>query len=374
MKIYNLLISQDLIPIITQHIAENYPKTKQELWLSRYYYIIDKIYITSSYYQDRGASLNMKNLSELFNIPSDKTSKIMKFLQDNNIIRCTKGYIVGVSSKQYKINSEYKKNIINISQKMELKETKKEYNDFLTNYFYNLKQISINIPLIILSDIEQMSIIKNIQNLSFNLVQPISNSRVYHSICNLKRENRKYLSWNNQNIYQSDIVASQVFLGLMMYINNSGISIEDQPQDIKNLYKILTNDDFYNIMMLETGHKDRNKFKQAFFKSVYFNKVEGMNNKISKTFEKLFPTMFNFIKDIKNRLGYEQFAIKLQAFEWGLIEDILKNLYNNNIPAINLHDAILFPENENKELINKIINDIYISKFNIKPIIKTDKF
>ena len=84
--------------------------------------------------------------------------------------------------------------------------------------------------------------------------------------------------------------------------------------------------------------------------------------------------MFNFIVDIKNKLGYKQFSIKLQSFEWCIIEDILKELYKNNISAINLHDAILFPEGQDVELINNTINLIYFKKYSINPNIKTSKF
>ena len=107
----NLLINQDVISTLESHIEKNYPKTKQQLWFARYAYIFDRIYTVSSYYSDRGATINIKETSKLFDIHNKSVSKIMKFYLDNKIIRCTRGYVVGVSAKQYKINKKYTQNI-----------------------------------------------------------------------------------------------------------------------------------------------------------------------------------------------------------------------------------------------------------------------
>jgi hypothetical protein len=126
--------------------------------------------------------------------------------------------------------------------------------------------------------------------------------------------------------------------------------------------------------MNKSGHKDRNKFKKLFFKYVYYNKPETMNNKIAKAFQKLFPTMFDYVTDIKYKNGYVLFSVNLQKFEWNLISEILKNLYKNGMKAVNLHDAILFPDGEDIKKIEQIINNIYLTNTGYLPAVKTEKF
>jgi hypothetical protein len=214
----------------------------------------------------------------------------------------------------------------------------------------------------------------DIKNKDWYYVQPVKQSRIYHNLCNLKREFKQYLSWGDKQIYQADIRCSQVYLSLIQYLKFSNMPLELQPKDIQDLYNECINGTFYDSLMKITGHTDRNDFKQIFFKYVYYNKPESMNNKISKAFEKLFPTMFYYIKDFKRKNGYKLFSINLQKYEWTLISLVLEELYKLKIPVINLHDAILFPEGENIQLIESLINEIYIKETKYKPSIKIDKF
>jgi len=385
MKIQNFRINSSVLNLVQNHIKKSYRNSPniQETWLFRYLYIFNKIYKGQIIMEEDGIPIHINNISKKFNINNSEISKIIKFYLETGIIYRSSGFIVGVTAFKYKINNEFTNNIIKYKMKntININETELQMeNNFFKTYFNNLKQININISLVKLDKIYKTGnqsyeiMCDDIKNKDWYYVQPVKQSRIYHNLCNLKREFKQYLSWGDKQIYQADIRCSQVYLSLIQYLKFSNMPLELQPKDIQDLYNECINGTFYDSLMKITGHTDRNDFKQIFFKYVYYNKPESMNNKISKAFEKLFPTMFYYIKDFKRKNGYKLFSINLQKYEWTLISLVLEELYKLKIPVINLHDAILFPEGENIQLIESLINEIYIKETKYKPSIKIDKF
>jgi len=397
MKTTKLLINEEVLSLLQSHISTSYRNTPaiQERWMFRYLYIFNKIYRGQQFYST-GVTIHQRDTAKLLKIDYTQMSVIIKFYLDTNIIFRSSGYTPGIKSYSYLITPSYNNNIIihksSYSYSYDLESninTLSMQNTFYTTYFNHLKNIKVNLPLKLfinynnishsygydleLDPLQQLLIEEmNEGNIYFN--QPTPNSRIYHPICNLNRNHRKYMSWNGKGVMQSDVVASQVFLAVIQYVKASNTAISELPADIVELIEYCKNGTFYEVMMTETGHKDRNKYKQSFFKDLFFCKETSMERtKIGKAFKKLFPTMYQSIYDFKSKAGYKEYSISLQKFEWTLIREILEKLYQQGFEVINLHDAILYPEDVDSDTIEGIIKEIYQEKVGLIPSLKTEQ-
>ena len=158
-----------------------------------------------------------------------------------------------------------------------------------------------------------------------------------------------------------DIKNSQpLFLNLI--INQEENVIE---QNELELFRLLTIKGlFYDYLIENSNIKEKKTIKECIYK-VFFGK--NSNNKCDKFFKKFFPSIYDFIKEYKNKnKNYKILAHRLQYLESNLIfNKIVKELADSHpeIKLITIHDSIVCAK-KHKEIVQKIFFEKIYQEFN----------
>ncbi|MCY1719230.1 hypothetical protein OU798_02700 [Prolixibacteraceae bacterium Z1-6] len=164
-------------------------------------------------------------------------------------------------------------------------------------------------------------------------------------------------------------------------INNSN-SGEASSSDVIKFIRDVFFDDFYSVVQVEMGFKDRILAKYLLFKLLFkrTNKRDALLDKLNVRYPVLMDIIaaFKKQKNSKNELGNKDeesnFSVFLQCVEGEIyVDNILKQLRENDIPCFTRHDSVVVAhgyEKKTEEIIISIFTD-FSFKYNHKP---EDKF
>jgi len=354
-----LLQNQQLLQLLETETSKF--GEKQQLWIERYLYIYTLI-LTRQINNHLGAPIHYRIEKGKLNISGSKDyTRIFNFFKQHNIISVSRERRVRTSCRRYTVQTYFQQGKVVESKVLELKNEHQDYGDLLNKYFQYLNEITVELPEI--NDISEVQevILNRIQNKDHYIAQPHEDSRIYTLICNLKKENRQYLRWNNNTLNQVDISASQIVIAIGLYNKQYG----ELPKDVQELLNICKNGNIYSTL---------NCTKEEFYKNIWYNKAKYMNNELSNTFKELFPSLWNFIYSIKVKHGNKKLAMLLQKYEYQVISKSIEYLYNKNIPCISLHDSIIFPDINKSGVIKMVMENTFNNIFGIKIGLKISKF
>ena len=141
------------------------------------------------------------------------------------------------------------------------------------------------------------------------------------------------------------------------------------PLNVSELLKIdvqwrnaITNGTAYEYLMSAFKYKgNRDKFKEDFFKNIFYNVYRKPLNKMEQQFKLLCPNEFNRIRYIKSILGNSELAVLITRHEsrfWiAAINRIMKERFSD-VLYLNRHDAIMLPKDK-VEQIHLVIESEY---------------
>jgi hypothetical protein len=170
------------------------------------------------------------------------------------------------------------------------------------------------------------------------------------------------LKIGGSDVREIDISNSQP-LFLTKLIEESGTKWVNKEEF--DIFKALTkNGNFYKYLMTKLDIRDRKKAKTMTYSVLFGNHV--YKSKSDKMFQKLFPTIFNFINLYKRECGnYKKLSCDLQRMESNVIFNrIVKTVMERNpsIRMITVHDSIIVPI-EHYDYVNDIFQKILLSEF-----------
>lgn len=183
---------------------------------------------------------------------------------------------------------------------------------------------------------------------------------------------KNYLSIRNKRFKEIDISNSQpLFLAKLIHESKTNWVKKEEFEKFKSLTK---NGEYYQYVMEKLNIKDKVKVKKMTYNVLFGeNKLYTDKNgnkfrtKKNANFQKLFPSIFNFIllykKEHKN---YKALACELQKKESNVIYNKIVRQIIDNDPSVKLftvHDSIGITE-EHYEFANNIFQKTLLSEFN----------
>lgn len=218
-------------------------------------------------------------------------------------------------------------------------------------YFHNTNYESLkDFEKQVLYNIQQLQLPSEFDVPRLYMNKSKNTGRLFHSIVNMPKKQRIYLK-HIDGIRLGEFDAKNAQLVLLSHLFNDDEVFNDA----------VYSGEFYNILAKEMGidiSNDANKkeFKRKFFNSILFNenRVVVANSNYGKAFKKLFPITFHHLIEMQSNKSK---ATELQREESDLfINNITRDLVNDGLFVISIHDAIIFNLDE-IEKVEKIIND-----------------
>lgn len=175
--------------------------------------------------------------------------------------------------------------------------------------------------------------------------------RVYHSLTNISRISRKFLTINGEEFNDVDVKNCQPLL-LCYLLFSKGLEVDANYKhdcEIGNLYE--------NFITVD---KDRSQTKVEMYKNIYF--AFKPNSDIAQAFKKLYPKTFASLEILSNEP--EEMACMLQNIEAEIFNGIVPNKSKD---YYTLFDSVYFTDIEDCVQIIKEIKDRF-NKYKIRPI------
>ena len=306
----------------------------------------------------------------------------MLYLLENGIIHMIKNYEKGVNARIYKLEPEILKEKIHRYKNTDKILLKKYKSALLSINEFNIDRNLINheIKIKLVDDLFKIDIdferadlyLKTtdvdpeVYNKNLYSIESIRDKHIFYHFDGYGRMHTNYtilksfirkncLSIDGEQTYECDISNSQP-LFLTKIIEETYKDIVDHKE--YELFKYLTiNGLFYQYILDNSGIKDKKKVKEMIYK-VLFGK--NNNTKYDKLFEKIFPSIYSFIKIFKKKMGdYRSLSHHLQKYESGFVFNIfIKELTDTypDIKVITIHDSVVVPLSY-KEATKLIFND-----------------
>ena len=218
-------------------------------------------------------------------------------------------------------------------------------------YFHNTNYESLkDFEKQVLYNIQQLQLPSEFDVPRLYMSKSKNTGRLFHPLVNMPKKQRIYLK-HIDGIRLGEFDAKNAQLVLLSHLFNDDEVFNDA----------VYSGEFYNIMAKEIGidiSNDSNKkeFKRKFFNSILFNenRVVVANSSYGKAFKNLFPITFQHLLNMQTNKSK---ATELQWEESNLfINNITRDLVNDGLFVIPIHDAIIFNFDE-IEKVEKIIND-----------------
>ncbi|MEQ6166148.1 hypothetical protein AAOE16_03045 [Ekhidna sp. MALMAid0563] len=228
---------------------------------------------------------------------------------------------------------------------------------------------------------------------SYNLSRDYDKTnRVFHNMVSLASVALPYVKIDEQPIVGLDIKTSQFALlaNIFYHFHESGNSIADRFSSkgatfIKDLYKYYREEcknhdrdsishffndviegDFYTSVRNKLNLNDRAYAKLVCFNILFSKDTHTNDFKIQLI--NSYPLIFNTTELYKNKKGYENLSINLQALEAEIVIDkMFTTVSSKKIPAFTRHDSLIVRSDhvDRTERIMKQIADNYQFKFKI---------
>ena len=361
-------------------------------------YLIDIVHnLILKYYFKKENSFNLSSL-----ILKDKYGYLYNYyigyLVDNQILKLVKNHSKGKNSRIYKLDdSVLKKSIIRYKNddKVILKKLKKVYTDSIINDT-GQNQILDHIKVKLVSDLHHVEIdyAKSIFFLDSSIqetdiyqknrysVESIKDGNIFHHFDNYGRLHTNFtilksfirkncLLIDGEETCEIDIKNSQPLFLNKIIKNNPQIIVD--PDEMFFYSSLTKSGRFYEFVQNKLEIKDKKVVKEMVYK-VFFGK--NYPNKLDRNFEKLFPTIYNFIKSYKKiHDNYKQLSYDLQRLESDFIfNKVINEIYitNENIVLLTCHDSIICKQSDHiniKKMFDTFIEDEFemtaVGGFNI---------
>ena len=219
------------------------------------------------------------------------------------------------------------------------------------DYFYNTNYENLrDFEKQVLHNIQQLQLPSEFDIPRLYMTKSKNTGRLFHSIVNMPRNQRIYLK-HIDGIRLGELDGKNAQLVMLSHLFNDDEVFNDAVYG-GEFYKMLSDEMGVDISL----EKDKNEFKRKFFNSILFNenRLVVANSKYSKAFEKLFPITFHNLLEMQPDKSK---ATELQRTESNLfIDNITRDLVNEGLFVIPIHDAVIFNLDE-IEKVQKIIND-----------------
>lgn len=349
-------------------------------------YLIDIIHgLILKYYFKKKNSFNLSSLI-LKEKYGSNYNFYMEYLASKEFIILTRKHLKGKNARIYKLND----NIIN-GEILRYK----NYDNILLKKYRNSSYISDLIEENILPDVKaklisdlfsvsidyDKSILfldstqndKDTYNKNKYSIDCIRNKHIFYHFDDFGRLHtnftilksfirKNYLLIDDEETFEKDIPNSQPMF-LYKVIKENDIFIVDK-RELEKFREVTQNGTFYQCLSDEAGTTDKKKIKEIVYR-VFF----GRNySKSDVVFQRVFPTIYNFIKSYKKDNGdYRILAYNLQRSESNLIfNKIIKKIVNlyPEIKVITIHDSIVFSK-KYKDVVEIIFNQMLKDEFNI---------
>jgi hypothetical protein len=351
-------------------------------------YVIDLVHnLILKYYFRKENSYNLSSL-----ILKDKYGYLynyyINYLVENDILKLVRNHSKGVNSRIYKLNEIILKNSITRyknTDKVILKKIKKVYlesqnketnsnnilSDVKIRLVEDLHHVEIDYPKsIFFLDSSKQEV--DIYQKNRYSVEAIKDKNIFYHFDNYGRLHTNFtilksfirkncLLIDGEETCEIDIKNSQP-LFLSKIISREGKEIIKK--DELELYNYLTkNGIFYQYLQEKFQIKDKKLLKEMIYK-VFFGK--NYPNKLDKSFQKIFPSIYQFIKDYKKIKGdYRYLSYELQKLESDFIfNNVVKKVYNTSeeFIVITCHDSIICKKKD-VNMINSIFDDSLKKEF-----------
>lgn len=351
-------------------------------------FIIDIVHILLLKYFFKGE--NRFNLSSL--ILKSKYGQYynyyMNYLLDLGVLEIVKKHQKGVNARIYKLAdsvitgeiSRYRNYDATILRKYKNAVERIEHDDLESNLIdpdVKRKLIEDLFSVSVLFDeavniLEGMIDDSSVFNRNMYSVESIKENHIFYHFDNFGRVHtnftilktalrKKCLLIDGGKTCEIDIKNSQPFFLCRLIEETNSIDVDYNEY---NYYKKLVNEGTLYEYIMENSGLQRNESKNLIYK-VFFGR-NTLNSKSDKLFQKLFPSIYNFIKIYKkNGGGYKILAHRLQNLESDLIfNNIVKEIMYvyPEIKLITIHDSIIC-----QEKYSEIVNSIF--QKNIKKIL-----
>tara|TARA_R110000772_G_scaffold49196_2_gene113279 strand:+ start:250 stop:1443 length:1194 start_codon:yes stop_codon:yes gene_type:complete len=350
-------------------------------------YLIDIVHvlIKKYYYVEKSLfNLNSVILREKY---GTHYNFYMDYLIENKIIKMVSNYYVGKKSKTYMILPRTLRGIISVKNSDAI--LMKKYRKFFTvNYLKNLnyKFIELDLMIKIVENLDKVSIDyvgadDYINTLKLNKNQYTKNThsiqcmkhhdmwfkfdrygRFHSNLTTLKSGVRdQFLLIDGEPTKEIDITNSQpIFLTHLMSKHLDKVDIEEY----EFFKQLVVNGQLYKYMSINTGILGRKEIKKLMY-TVFFG-TNHLNKKENKLFNKLFPSIFSFIRLYKKEKdNYKALAYELQRSESNLLfNSIIKDIIEKytDLPFFTVHDSITVKNsdyNKVKEIFDININNLH---------------
>ena len=135
----------------------------------------------------------------------------------------------------------------------------------------------------------------------------------------------------------------------MTFLANKMSNVETM--DSKLFKELCEEGRVYEYIKDKLGLKQREDAKRLTFEVVFSS--ETNNSKDVMRFYKLFPSVKEFVNNIKNEIGHKKFAVELQKIESELfIDGFYKKLKDNRVFCLTKHDSLIVKKEDLDEVIN----------------------
>jgi len=180
------------------------------------------------------------------------------------------------------------------------------------------------------------------------------NRRIYHPICFLPKESRKYL---NIKFNALDIVNCQPLL-LCYYLKLKGLKYDDE--FIKNV----ENGMLYESLKDRLVNVSRDEVKKMVYSEILFDFKTAKKNEVNKVFKEIYPLTYSSLEDIhfKKKITNITLASILQNLEADLFNNL--NVINSDY-YFTLFDAIYYNDKSDEDDLRTQIDD-YFKKLDLR--------
>lgn len=286
-------------------------------------------------------------------------------------------------TKSYRVTTEF---LISTIQAGAVLNPRKNSNLTRNEQYHHdaLKNLEIDyevLPQILDSELSQQLELDEALQL-FNLIQLVNGGshitecnqgRIHSVITNLARKYRKLILYNGKPLDCVDVSCAQPFYALSLipqdYLSDEFVEDICNGQFIPNLYE------FASL----GSRAELASIKQGLYMNTYFQPVpvEGgrYHDAAYFAFQHLYPNDLSAIEVLRDALGHDQFACRLQGLESCHMNAAIEELITNNPGKlfIRLHDAILCDPSDS-ELVENTIEAKAFEFFGKSPKVKVSTF
>lgn len=351
-----------------QEIAES--NSLQQRTTDKLYFIVDSILTTARQKNNSDYTYVSKSRNYWKTCLSGSYGKYIKLLLDKEIIECNDSYSTKTrTSKKYKIHPRFagdvslkeviykitvRKEIMTTSDMKDLKQFYEKYiNNFNENEFLEVMNEELKDLTGATYKMKRRAWMSSYGNLEQGFLyanRNKTNNRLDTNFTNMPSQLRKLImKWNN--LAEIDMVNSQPMLLSTMIQDDPKFNGNSDP-DTVYFHKLCKTGKLYDTLATRWD-KTRDEIKEEVF-FILYSKASTYRQPHEK-FNEMFQPIFDYIINIKETEGNNQFAIKLQKLESEIWIDTIKpSLNRNNIIHTTVHDSVIIHE-DNLDLSYELI-------------------